>query len=82
MPHFDHGTLDTHGNAAPLHMVGLDYRHTGNGHVYSIKGTCWIGDTDEWGLVHTREDSPNVCVRSLQNFQGNRSNGQRRYEAP
>lgn len=79
MTDFNHQTLDRNLDAAPLPMIGERYRHTGNGHVYTIVGVAWSGATDEWALIHTREGNPVPCVRTVNNFMGLRSNGDVRF---
>lgn len=78
-PNFNLDTNDVNGDTAPVWMLTRKFKHLGNGHVYEIVDVCWIGDTDEWGLVHKRVDSVVTCVRSYHNFVGTRSNGERRY---
>ena len=72
-------TLDNRNMPAPLDMLGESYMHSGNGHVYTITDVCWIGDIDEWGLIHSRGDGTPTCVRSFTNFAGRRSNGEKRF---
>lgn len=78
-PNFSHDTLDERNRTAPRDLIGTRYRHTGNGHVYKIVECCWMGDLDHWGLCHVREDNPVLCVRSVDNFFSNRSNGEVRF---
>lgn len=77
--YFNHRTQDEHGYLAPLQLIGKSYRHSGNDHVYTITGVAWLGDTDEWSIKHMRENSSVECVRSFNNFFGNRSNGDLRF---
>ncbi len=54
------------------------FKHTGNGKVYTVTGVNWMGELDLWGLVHKSPEGVK-CVRSVENFLGNRSNGTIRY---
>lgn len=70
---------DTHGDLAPLDLLGRRFRHTRRNKVYEVIGFCWIGDTDEWGVLHSTSGDP-VYVRSQRNFRGNLDDGKPRYE--
>lgn len=72
-------TEDTNGDVAPVHMLGRVFEHLGNGHHYRVTDVTWMGGTDEWGLIHQRTDMPIICTRTLNNFKGNRSNGEKRF---
>lgn len=64
-------------------LIGRVLRHTGNGNLYQIHGFCWLGESDEWGYLHSevREDGvPGVTIaRPLSHLSGCRSNGDPRY---
>ena len=77
---FSHQTLDERMRVAPTDLIGTRWKHSGNGHVYKIVECCWLGEEDHWGLAHVREDNPVLCVRSVDNFFANRSNGDKRFE--
>lgn len=60
---------DKHGQRAPLHLLGKSFRHTKRNKVYEVIGFCWIGDLDQWGVMHSAIGDV-VYVRSTENFTG------------
>lgn len=79
-------TPDATGQACSqcIFPIGQKLQHTGNGKTYVIQGFCWLGADDLWGYIHSeiRADGlPGVpIVRPMEHIQGNKSDGQRRYE--
>jgi hypothetical protein len=70
--------LDADGNVAPLPLIGRKFRHTRRQKVYEVIGYAWIGDTDQWGVLHSCEGDPIYC-RSVLNFIGTFDDGRPRF---
>ena len=67
MGNFDYTRKDRNGDVPDQRLIGKHFQHE-NGHIYTVTGFTWIGDTDEWGVVHSRRQSDVVFTRSLRNF--------------
>lgn len=77
-------TPDKNGLSPVSSMIGVRLQHTGNKKVYVITGFCWLGDSDEWGYLHSqivRDDGlPGVTIaRPFSHIYGKRSDGSPRY---
>lgn len=66
-------TADKHGFIPNPSLIGVPFKHSGNGKTYTITGYVWLGDTDEWAVTHTRSDSPVTFSRTVANFFGDRA---------
>lgn len=72
-------TADSVGYVPEKNLIGTRWKHSGNGHVYTIEGFIWCGEYDRWHIAHTREQCDLRFSRSPENFFGWRSNGEVRY---
>lgn len=72
-------TSDKDGYVPDTAIIGRLYRHSGNGHTYEIIGFVFLGDTDQWAVLHCRVDCDVTFSRTVENFFGLR-NGKPRYE--
>lgn len=73
-------TLDTSNYYPDPALIGTRWKHAGNGHIYTITGYVWNGETDRWMIKHWRgETHPIEYCRTPQNFFGQRRNGEVRY---
>jgi len=77
----DDNTVDDDGGTLGyiMTLVGTQWRHSGNNHVYAVVGGNWIGDLDRWGVVHVRADSNVVYIRTIKNWCGTLENGEPRF---
>lgn len=74
---------DSFDRLSDMALIGAHYRHTGNGKIYEIETFVWYGNEDTWLILHRQllsENNAPPCVRSKDNFFGNRENGQPRFE--
>lgn len=51
-------------------LIGSQWRHYKNGHVYEITGFSWNGDTDQWCVEYRREGSLFRYNRTFENAFG------------
>lgn len=74
MSSFEMSTLDIHGHRGSNYTdyIGKQFVHTGNNYVYTVDRIVWFGNTDEWCVEATRLGSDVACVRTVDNFFGNR----------
>ena len=72
-------THDSKGRQAPEHLLGCRFTHFKNAKVYQVTGLVWLGDSDEWTVLHTRPGSDVVFARTVGNFLGNNADGQPRF---
>lgn len=49
-----------------LPKIGSKWVHS-NKRIYIVTGYTWLGDTDEWGIVHIRSNCPVTMTRSFRN---------------
>lgn len=73
---------DSLGKLPDMNLVGQQFRHRGNGQIYTLTGYAWDGESDRWFFVMTKaiEGSYGVpVVRPLEHLEGNRENGSQRY---
>jgi len=75
---YDSNTKDVHGETAPIDIVGRKFKHAKRSQVYEAIGYCWMGDTDEWGVLHSHIDAVVYC-RSARNFLGEIEPGVKRF---
>lgn len=74
-----HATVDSNGLAAPIGFIGTAMLHSGNRKVYVIIGVCWLGETDQWGVIMKARGENIDIVRPFSHVRGKRSNGELRY---
>lgn len=72
-------TMDKDGYSPEEGLINEQFRHTGNGKVYTIKNFAFNGATDEWNFVMYAEDSDVPIVRPMEHLTGKRENGEPRY---
>lgn len=75
---YNSDTKDVHGDTAPLDLVGHKFKHAKRIQTYEVIGYCWMGDTDEWGVLHSYLDAVVYC-RSARNFLGDIRPGKKRF---
>ncbi len=64
---FDYYRKDKNGDVPDLRLLNKKFVHS-NGETYTVVGFTFIGDTDEWGVTHTREGCDVPFTRTLRNF--------------
>ena len=60
-------------------MIGRKYMHSRTHRLFTVNHFVWMGNTDEWGVAHSRSGTETMFVRSLINFNGNHEDGTRRF---
>jgi len=78
-PEITYDTMDSRGYVPNQALINSKWKHSGNGHIYTITGFFWNGEDDTWLLGHMRTGSNIMYMRTPANFFGYR-NGQDRYE--
>jgi len=68
MSKFHYGTTDSVGNIADPRLIGKVITHRGNNKTYRITGFCWLGETDEWGFLHSEDAEAVVCCRPMRHL--------------
>lgn len=80
-PNFNHETRDVHGKVPDFGLLSTRLKHTGNQKTYQIVGFAWLGATDEWAVrMIDTGGGPVEVVRPLDHIDGQRDNGEPRYE--
>lgn len=64
------------------YLLGKSYVHTRTQRRYLALGFAWIGDLDQWGVLHQELDKPEstVFIRSIANFCGKHLDGAPRFD--
>lgn len=70
---------DSRGYVPDLTLIGSQWKHTGNEHVYSIVGFAYNGEDDTWMIQHTRLGSDITYMRTPSNFFAHRGDKGYRY---
>jgi hypothetical protein len=77
----DYLDMTGHSPENSAYLVGKSYLHTRTGVRYEVFGFAWIGDLDQWGVLHRSviKENPTVYIRSLANFRGKHLDGMDRF---
>jgi hypothetical protein len=77
-PNFSHDTKDANGDVPDQDLLFTSWKHSGNGHIYTIIDTVWNSDVDQWAFLLQRSDCGVACVRTCRKFFSDRA-GKPRY---
>lgn len=78
-PEITQSTKDSRGYTPDITLLASEWRHLGNGYVYTIIGYYWNGEDDTWMYAHIRNGSSQIYLRTPANFHGLREGGEARY---
>lgn len=75
--------IDITGNSPDAHryLLRSTHLHTRTGKRFTPIGFAWMGDIDQWGVLHHEEGRPDgtLFIRSISNFRGNHLDGTPRF---